>query len=137
MIEEASKKPRVNSITTSNYQESMEVYESNVPSEINQESTKYLEYKIDNINIELANIKNLFIQAMMEDRVNPKDIEDIKIELSNMKQMMDLRSELDVSKEIRDEIESVKAITENLSDIQKENNEKVRRFIEEYRKRRG
>lgn len=137
MIEEASKKPRVNSITTSNYQESMEVYESNVPSEINQESTKYLEYKIDNINMELANIKNLFIQAMMEDRVNPKDIEDIKIELSNMKQMMDLRSELDVSKEIRDEIESVKAITENLSDIQKENNEKVRRFIEEYRKRRG
>ena len=87
--------------------------------------------------MELANIKNLFIQAMMEDRVNPKDIEDIKIELSNMKQMMDLRSELDVSKEIRDEIESVKAITENLSDIQKENNEKVRRFIEEYRKRRG
>ena len=137
MIEEASKKPRVNSITTSNYQESMEVYESNVPSEINQESTKYLEYKIDNINMELANIKNLFIQAMMEDKVNPKDIEDIKIELSNMKQMMDLRSELDVSKEIRDEIESVKAITENLSDIQKENNEKVRRFIEEYRKRRG
>ena len=96
-----------------------------------------IEYKIDNINMELANIKNLFIQAMMEDRVNPKDIEDIKIELSNMKQMMDLRSELDVSKEIRDEIESVKAITENLSDIQKENNEKVRRFIEEYRKRRG
>ena len=137
MIEEASKKPRVNSITTSNYQESIEAYESNVPSEINQESTKYLEYKIDNINMELANIKNLFIQAMMEDRVNPKDIEDIKIELSNMKQMMDLRSELDVSKEIRDEIESVKAITENLSDIQKENNEKVRRFIEEYRKRRG
>ena len=54
-----------------------------------------------------------------------------------MKQMIDLRNDLDVSKEIRDEIESVKAITESLANTQRENNEKVKRFIEEYRRRRG
>ena len=56
---------------------------------------------------------------MMENnKVDPRDIADIKAEISNMKQMIDLRNDLDVSKEIRDEIESVKAITENLVDIQ-------------------
>ena len=70
-------------------------------------------------------------------KIDPRDIADIKSEISSMKQMLDLRNDLDVSKEIRDEIESVKAITENLADIQRENNEKVRKFIEDYRKRRG
>ena len=75
---------------------------------------------------------------MMENKkIDPRDIAEIKTEISSMKQMIDLRNDLDVSKEIRDEIESVKAITENLVDIQRENNEKVRKFIEDYRKRRG
>ena len=84
------------------------------------------------------NMKNMFMQAMMENnRIDPRDITDIKMEISNMKQMIDLRNDLDVSKEIRDEIESVKAITESLANTQRENNEKVKRFIEEYRRRRG
>ncbi len=140
MIEEASKKNNFVDIEEekSLYNASNNYQETNLTNISSDEANRYLEHKLDNINSELMSMKNLFIQALMENnKIDPRDITDIKIELSNMKQMMDLRNDLDVSKEIRDEIESVKAITESLADTQKENNEKVKRFIEEYRRRRG
>lgn len=140
MIEEASKKNNFVDIEEekSLYNASNNYQETNLTNISSDEANRYLEHKLDNINSELMSMKNLFIQALMENnKIDPRDITDIKMELSNMKQMMDLRNDLDVSKEIRDEIESVKAITESLVDTQKENNEKVKRFIEEYHRRRG
>lgn len=138
IIEEATRNPKTRERRVT-YEKEDNIWEerslANIPRD---EQNQYLEYKIENISNELVNIKNLFIQAMMENKkIDPRDIADIKSEINSMKQMLDLRNDLDVSKEIRDEIESVKAITENLADIQRENNEKVRKFIEDYRKRRG
>ena len=142
MIEEASRRSKNTSTVfeeeKSLYEVSNDFSESGLANISSSEANRYLEYKLDNINSELMNMKNMFIQAMMENnRIDPRDITDIKMEISNMKQMIDLRNDLDVSKEIRDEIESVKAITESLANTQRENNEKVKRFIEEYRRRRG
>ena len=138
IIEEATKNPKTRNRKFLHEQEETSWQENSLANIPYGESNQYLEYKIESISNELSNIKNLFIQAMMENnKVDPRDIADIKAEISNMKQMIDLRKDLDVSKEIRDEIESVKAITENLVDTQRENNEKVKKFIEEYRKRRG
>jgi capsular exopolysaccharide synthesis family protein len=139
IIEEASKK--LKNRNEYQYQENSNFDEKSL-SNINIENVSmsngnnYLEYKIENITNELAIIKNLFIQSMVDNqKIDPRDIAEIKNEISNMKQMLDLRQDLDTSKEIREEIESVREMTESLVDSQKANNEKVKRFIEEYRNR--
>lgn len=109
---------------------------NNQNTEISNNDSKYLEYKMENISNELANIKNLFIQAMMENRaIDPRDISDMKAEITNIKNMLDIKKDLDTSKEIRDELDSVKLLTESLVESQNDNSEKIKRFIEEYRNR--
>jgi capsular exopolysaccharide synthesis family protein len=95
----------------------------------------YMELQINNITNELEDIKKIFVKSVNDNqKVDSQDITDIKLEINYMKKMLDLKEALDTSKEIHEEIKNLREMVESLLEEQKENEEKVKTFIHEYRK---
>ena len=97
-----------------------------------------LEYKIEKIDSEIATMKNMIMQvAINTNQINSKDIELIRYDIRNLKENIDdLRDNSDI-KRLKAEIAAIKEFTEDLVDAQKDNNEKVKKFIDNYYKQTG
>lgn len=94
-----------------------------------------MQYKMENISNEISNIKNLFIQYMMNNKsISMTEFEDLKRELNYIKNVVDSNNN-DVTKDLREEINNIKEITSELAEQQNNNSEKVKSFIEAYRKK--
>lgn len=103
---------------------------------INPNSDNYLYYKMENITQEISNIKNLFIQyAMNNKQMSQKELEDIKREIINMKEIIENNNNPEATKGIREEVESIRETTNSLIEEQRRNNEKIKKFLEDYRSR--
>ena len=97
-----------------------------------------LEYKIEKIDTELAAMKNLLMQvAVNTNKVSAKDIELIRFDISNLKQSIDDIRGDDTIDELKDEIMEMKSLTEELANSQSSNNEKIKKFIEDYYKQKA
>lgn len=102
---------------------------------ISQETSSYLQLKMENINQEINSIKNLFIQYMMNNQsISKEEFLEIKHELENIRTIVDSRDTQE-TREMREEIETIKSITSELVEKQKTNAEKVKEFIEAYRRK--
>ena len=90
---------------------------------------------MENINQEINAIKNLFIQYMMNNQsISKEEFLEIKHELENIRTIVDSRDTQE-TREMREEIETIKSITSELVEKQKTNAEKVKEFIEAYRRK--
>lgn len=102
------------------------------------EMSAALEYKIEKIDTELAAMKNLLMQvAVNTNKVSAKDIELIRFDISNLKQSIDDIRGDDTIDELKDEIMEMKSLTEELANSQSSNNEKIKKFIEDYYKQKA
>ena len=102
---------------------------------LSTETNTMLEYKVEKIDQEISAIKNLLMQlAVNSKQVTSKDIELIRYDISNLNEAVNSIRENSDIKQLKDEIEEVKDFTETLLNSQKENNEKIKRFIENYYK---
>lgn len=97
-----------------------------------------LEYKIEKIDNELSSMKNLLMQvAVNTNKVSAKDIELIRFDISNLKQSIDDIKGDDTIDDLKDEIMEMKSLTEELAKSQSSNNEKIKKFIEDYYKQKA
>jgi len=102
----------------------------------NQLSSDLVNIKLENMSNEISVIKNMFVQMMMnEDKVTQEDIRDLKSELSQMKETIENAQVNTEVRDMRDELESLKEMTEQLAVMQKNNNEKVKMFLDNYKKK--
>lgn len=102
------------------------------------EMSAALEYKIEKIDSELAAMKNMLMQvAVNTNQVSSKDIELIRFDISNLKQSIDDIRGDDTIDELKDEIMEMKSLTEELANSQASNNEKIKKFIEDYYKQKA
>lgn len=102
------------------------------------EMSAALEYKIEKIDTELAAMKNLLMQvAVNTNKVSAKDIELIRFDISNLKQSIDDIRGDDTIDELKDEIMEMNSLTEELANSQSSNNEKIKKFIEDYYKQKA
>lgn len=96
----------------------------------------FMQYKMENISNEISNIKNLFIQYVMNNKtISVTEFNELKIEIENIKEMIDKNSNVDINKELREELSNIKEVTTELTKQQAYNREKVKDFIEAYRKK--
>lgn len=96
----------------------------------------FMQYKMENISNEISNIKNLFIQYVMNNKtISVTEFNELKIEIENIKEMIDKNSSVDINKELREELSNIKEVTTELTKQQAYNREKVKDFIEAYRKK--
>ena len=106
---------------------------SNFNEMIPQDTSSYLQLKMENINQEINAIKNLFIQYMMNNKsISKEEYMELKNELDYIKNIVETKDSPD-TREMREEIESIKNITVELVEKQETNAEKVKQFIEAYR----
>lgn len=102
------------------------------------EMSTALEYKIEKIDSELSSMKNLLMQvAVNTNKVSAKDIELIRFDISNLKQSIDDIKGDDTIDDLKDEIMEMKSLTEELAKSQSSNNEKIKKFIEDYYKQKA
>lgn len=102
------------------------------------EMSAALEYKIEKIDNELSSMKNLLMQvAVNTNKVSAKDIELIRFDISNLKQSIDDIKGDDTIDDLKDEIMEMKSLTEELAKSQSSNNEKIKKFIEDYYKQKA
>lgn len=102
---------------------------------LSSDTNTMLEYKVEKIDQEISAIKNLLMQlAVNSKQVTSKDIELIRYDISTLNEAVNSIRENSDIKQLKDEIEEVKDFTESLLNSQKENNEKIKRFIENYYK---
>lgn len=102
------------------------------------EMSAALEYKIEKIDSEIAAMKNMLMQvAVNTNQVSSKDIELIRFDISNLKQSIDDIRGDDTIDELKDELMEMKSITEELANSQANNNEKIKKFIEDYYKQKA
>ena len=98
-------------------------------------SNSIIEYKIEKIDNELSSMKNILMQiAMNNNQISAKDIEIIRYDIKSLKDSLDEAKDFDGVEDIKKDIETTKELAESLVKTQHENNEKVRRFIENYYK---
>ena len=102
------------------------------------ENTTRLEYRIEKIDNEITAMKNMLMQiAVNTNQVSTKDIELIRYDISNLKESLNDIRENDTVKDLKEEINDIKDFTEILVNAQKDNNEKIKRFIENYYKQKA
>ncbi len=102
------------------------------------EMSAAIEYKIEKIDSELAAMKNMLMQvAVNTNQVSSKDIELIRFDISNLKQSIDDIKDDDAIDELKEELMEMKNITEELANSQANNNEKIKKFIEDYYKQKA
>jgi capsular exopolysaccharide synthesis family protein len=95
----------------------------------------YIESQIENIIKESDEMKKLFIRCIVENRKEyAKLVNDMKLEINNMKKMLNVRQALDTNQKANEELESLKEMVEQVIENQKENDEKIKRFVQVYRK---
>ena len=95
-----------------------------------------MQYKMENISSEVSNIRNLFIQYMMNNKsITVEEYNDLKNELEYIKSAVDGTNTSELTKELREEVNNIRELTSDLMKQQKANSEKVKTFIKEYRKK--
>ena len=95
-----------------------------------------VEYKIENIYNEISSLKSIFIKYMMmnsENSISKEEFNELKKSIESLK-VIETKQD-DYSKEVKAEIEELKNITQNLVEDKKKNDEKIKKFIEDYRNR--
>lgn len=98
-------------------------------------SNTLLEYKVEKISSEISSMKNALMQmAMNNNQVKTSDLEVIRYDIKELKNSLDEVKDSKHIEELRKEVEVTKEMTENLVKVQQENNEKVKKFIENYYK---
>lgn len=98
-------------------------------------SNSMLEYKVEKIDNEIATMKNILMQmAMSNNQITPKDLELIRYDIKNLKDSIEEVRDASQIEDLKKEVEETKEIAESLVRTQQENNEKVRKFIENYYK---
>lgn len=96
-----------------------------------------LQYKMENISNELSDIKSLFIQYIMNNEpISKEDFEEVRKEIICIKEKIENNNNEVITSEMKKEIENIKVITSNLMNSQEKNNEKVKKFIENYKSNR-
>lgn len=94
-------------------------------------------FKIEKIDAELSTIKNMLMQlAVNSNQVTTKDVELIRLDINNLKDAVEENRENDDIRKLKEEINDIKDFTEVLVNSQKDNNEKIKRFIENYYRQR-
>jgi capsular exopolysaccharide synthesis family protein len=97
------------------------------------ENSPQLERRIEKMDNELAVMKNILMQIVINtNQVNAKDIELVRYDLSHLREDLKDMRDYDEMKKIKEEIANIKYCTELLVNAQKSNNEKIRKFIENY-----
>jgi len=97
-----------------------------------------LEYKVEKIDSEISVLKNMIMQiAVNANQVTTKDIELIRYDINNLKEHVDdMRDAYDV-KPFKEELKEIREATDALMSSQAENNEKIKKFIENYNKQKA
>lgn len=97
-----------------------------------------IEYKVEKIDKDIAAMKNVLMQiALNSNQVNSNDIQLIRYDINNLKDSLDeIKNNCKVD-ELRKEVEIANELTESLVKTQQENNEKVKKFIENYYRNRN
>lgn len=109
----------------------MPTTDKEVPADMN-----FVQYKMENISNEINSIKNLFIQYVMNNKsISVTEFNELKRELEYIKEVVDQSSNVDINKELREELNNIKEVTTELAREQADNKEKVREFIEAYRRK--
>lgn len=96
----------------------------------------FMQYKMENISNEINSIKNLFIQYVMNNKsISVAEFNELKRDLENIKDAVNQNNSIDINKELREELNNIKEVTTELAKQQADNKEKVREFIESYRRK--
>lgn len=122
-----------NNVNTSNDNNisAMTTTEKELPTDMN-----FMQYKMENISNEINSIKNLFIQYVMNNKsISVTEFNELKRELEYIKDVVDQNNAVDINKELREELNNIKEVTTELARQQADNKEKVREFIEAYRRK--
>ena len=103
-------------------------------SKVNSQISNYsLEHKVDKIDAELSAMKNILMKiAINNNQINSKDIELIRNDIKALKESIEEVKDSKNAEFLRKEIETTRNLAESLVQTQQDNNEKVRRFIENY-----
>ena len=105
---------------------------------VSAESNEFLYMKIENISKEVEGIKNIFLQYVMNNKqVTKDDLDLIRNELNNLRDQISKQDNTDATREIQQDIASIKEATAELMDDQAKNKEKIRKFLEEYKNRKN
>lgn len=122
-----------NTNTTPNYKALDLSFRGGSSNSLSTDNTSRIEYRIEKIDNEITAMKNMLMQiAVNTNQVSTKDIELIRFDISNLKESLDEIKENDAVKELKEEIKDIKDFTEVLVNSQKDNNEKIKKFIENY-----
>lgn len=114
----------------------VEKKESKVP--VSAEGNEYLYMKIENISKEVEGIKNIFLQYVMNNKqVTKEDIDSLRNELNMLKDQLTKQDTSDVTREIQEEIASIKDATTEILEDQAKNKEKIKKFLDEYKNRKN
>ena len=96
---------------------------------VSAESNEFLYMKIENISKEVEGIKNIFLQYVMNNKqVTKDDLDLIRNELNNLRDQISKQDNTDATREIQQDIASIKEATAELMDDQAKNKEKIRKF---------
>lgn len=116
-----------------NENKSIGIYENTEHPLLQTEEKLAIEYKIEKIDRDISAMKNILMQiAMNSNQVNSKDIEIVRNDIKNLKDSLDEMKDNSKVDELKKEVETAKELTESLVRSQQENNDKVRKFIENY-----
>lgn len=129
-----------NSVKSKNFEVSLNsnAMFSNVNNALTGVEHSNLEYKVEKIDSEIAVLKNMIMQiAMNTNQVTTKDIELIRYDINNLKEHVDdMKDAYDV-KPFKEELKEIREATDALMNSQAENNEKIKKFIENYNKQKA
>jgi capsular exopolysaccharide synthesis family protein len=96
-----------------------------------------IEYRLEKMDNELAVIKNILMQIVINTgSISMKDIELVRHDISDLKENVNdnfsnMRDSIEIRK-LKAEISEIKDFSELLVSTQKDNNEKIKKFIERY-----
>ncbi|MBO5398295.1 MAG: polysaccharide biosynthesis tyrosine autokinase [Clostridia bacterium] len=98
-------------------------------------NSSMLEYKMEKIDSEIAILKNMVMQvALNTNQINSKDIELIRNDIRNLKDNINDMRHNESIKKLQEEVETIREFTEDLVASQQDNNEKIKKFIDNYYK---
>lgn len=98
-------------------------------------NSSILEYKMEKIDSEISILKNMVMQvALNTNQINSKDIELIRNDIRNLKDNINDMRHNESIKKLQEEVETIREFTENLVASQQDNNEKIKKFIDNYYK---
>ena len=107
-----------------------------ITSPIPTNTDSIMEYKIEKIDSELSSMKNILMQIAMNNnnQISAKDVEIIRYDIKSLKDSLYETKDLNGVESIKKDVETTKELAESLVKTQQENNDKVKKFIENYYK---